>query len=841
MAEQKTTIPPPRTETVLQLSPCVNAVLQEVLPSDDPLDAPDFDAVDFINKLFPDEASLGPPDGGDLTQFLRKSRGKINQLEDDISRAVRDASSERTKTENSIVDAREAIQELFAKVKSIKEKANESEIMVKEICRDIKKLDYAKKNLTATITALKRLHMLGSAVDQLQHVTASNDSGRSSLKMSPASQYEQAALNLQAVDILFTHFDDYKHVPKVSELRDQVIKTRRQLEDNVFEAFANFHRTGPDVMDGVETVEALKYACRVVDVLGSNVKNRLCKWMCSIQLEPYRQMFSPGNDAASLALTERRFAWLKRQLKQYHERYGGIFPRQWNVPGKIAADFCKMTHEHLSRTLMGSIDAATLLPVLQLTVQFEDELAKYYSVPTVENASDYLPEAPQLEEDMTESERIKRKYALKRMRKEAAERDRRDRPHSLSLPAETKAQLEEEEKQRKEQEKINFNGMISDCFAPHTGKLIILERNNIREVIEQIEKSENWLPDSALVSSENRFAGSDEILVYVKKSLQRCSQLRVKQILFDVYKEYKRGFTEYCHLLNRKLLPEQQPFSKKSENGFTESQLLSCCFIVNTSEYMGETLPSLEASIQKLIADDFQESIDFSEEIGQFQNLINRAIQVTVSAIVAALAKPLTAMSKLPWATFESTGDRSDYVTELNNIFIHDVSIVSALLSKDYHTFFCSELARAFVPVFIESVYRCRRINELATQQLLLDAHTIKTILQAVPSMGLPDPNRRIPTSYTKFVTKEVSRVQNLLKVLTSNEPVQTFHLFFPQGHPDDLRSVLELKGWRKSEQQIALQDYAKLVDPQKLNNPMATAQSRTQDSNIMRKIFKFA
>ena len=33
---------------------------------------------------------------------------------------------------------------------------------MQEICRDIKKLDYAKKHLTATITALRRLGMLGA-------------------------------------------------------------------------------------------------------------------------------------------------------------------------------------------------------------------------------------------------------------------------------------------------------------------------------------------------------------------------------------------------------------------------------------------------------------------------------------------------------------------------------------------------------------------------------------------------------------------------------------------------------------------------------------------------------
>ena len=60
------------------------------------------------------------------------------------------------------------IQELFGKINEIRRKAEQSEVMVQEICRDIKKLDYAKKHLTYTITALRRLAMLINAVGKLQ-------------------------------------------------------------------------------------------------------------------------------------------------------------------------------------------------------------------------------------------------------------------------------------------------------------------------------------------------------------------------------------------------------------------------------------------------------------------------------------------------------------------------------------------------------------------------------------------------------------------------------------------------------------------------------------------------
>lgn len=64
------------------------------------------------------------------------------------------------------------IQELFGKINEIRRKAEQSEVMVQEICRDIKKLDYAKKHLTYTITALRRMAMLINAIGTSMPFTA---------------------------------------------------------------------------------------------------------------------------------------------------------------------------------------------------------------------------------------------------------------------------------------------------------------------------------------------------------------------------------------------------------------------------------------------------------------------------------------------------------------------------------------------------------------------------------------------------------------------------------------------------------------------------------------------
>ncbi|KAK3213098.1 hypothetical protein Dsin_017804 [Dipteronia sinensis] len=87
------------------------------------------------------------------------------------------------------------------KIREIKTKAEQSETMVHEICRDIKKLDFAKKRITTTITVLYRLKMLASG----------NGFKR---------QYKEAAAQLEAVNQC-NHFEAYRDIPKMTELREK--------------------------------------------------------------------------------------------------------------------------------------------------------------------------------------------------------------------------------------------------------------------------------------------------------------------------------------------------------------------------------------------------------------------------------------------------------------------------------------------------------------------------------------------------------------------------------------------------------------------------------------------
>lgn len=68
--------------------------------------------------------------------------------------------TENTTTHNTHIQTPNSVQaaiaDLLGRIEGITQRAAQSEAMVQEICRDIRQLDCAKRNLQTTITALKR-------------------------------------------------------------------------------------------------------------------------------------------------------------------------------------------------------------------------------------------------------------------------------------------------------------------------------------------------------------------------------------------------------------------------------------------------------------------------------------------------------------------------------------------------------------------------------------------------------------------------------------------------------------------------------------------------------------
>ncbi len=93
----------------------VEQALEECLPSEDPLDARDFDPVGFVNELFPDEASfarLGP--------YVTGLRAQVEELDGGIFDAVKTQSTQAHRAAGEIKEAKASIKQLQTKIKDIK-------------------------------------------------------------------------------------------------------------------------------------------------------------------------------------------------------------------------------------------------------------------------------------------------------------------------------------------------------------------------------------------------------------------------------------------------------------------------------------------------------------------------------------------------------------------------------------------------------------------------------------------------------------------------------------------------------------------------------------------------
>lgn len=155
-----------------------------------------FSATDVINGYFPDGASKCCTQGlANIYQthhfgFVEESLGQLDLVQAQLAKDEQDLQNEIAQLQEELrlqqdPGRMQLIQEmisvcleawicrmyirlifvvhqdLLGQMSLIREKATESEAIVRNITRDIQVLDYAKKNLILSMTTLKRLQMLG--------------------------------------------------------------------------------------------------------------------------------------------------------------------------------------------------------------------------------------------------------------------------------------------------------------------------------------------------------------------------------------------------------------------------------------------------------------------------------------------------------------------------------------------------------------------------------------------------------------------------------------------------------------------------------------------------------
>lgn len=782
--------------TVYTFPPNVQNVIEQVLPSTDPLDQSNFNVVDYINSLFPTEQSLS-----NIDDVVNNMELKIRNIDKEIRSVVRGQTNVGQDGRAALEDAQKVIKQLFVHIKDIKDKAEQSEEVVKEITRDIKQLDFAKRNLTASITALNHLHMLVEGVDTLKVLTQKK-------------QYGEIVLPLQAVMEVMQHFNSYMDIPQVKQLSDEVHQIHVELAQQITADFKQaFSGQNPKYFN------QLTEGCLVLSVLDPKVKKDLLTWFVGIQLQEYAHLFDENQDFAWLDKIDRRYMWIKKHLLDFESKFGTIFPQDWEVSERIAVQFCHVTREDLTKLMhkrRSEIDVKLLLYAIQRTSNFESLLTKRFSGITLENV------------------------------------DTTNKKHTTVDTTDNKVPgnpFEQNDQIQNEKSKPSpFSNLIGRCFEPYLNIYIESLDRNLADLMDKFISDSKTQPPGAkdfdgIEGPSSVLSSCADLFIFYKKCMLQCTQLSTGSIMLNLAETFQKYLREYALKILQNNLPKIgggagiatsmssirdfrdlstsgfiqnfQSFLKEGESTrFNKEEQSRICCILTTAEYCLETTQQLEEKLREKTDKCYSEKINLSQEQDIFHNVISNCIQLLVQDLESACESALTAMTKVQWSAIEVVGDQSNYVNTIVAHLRQTVPTIRDRLSscRKYFTQLCVKFASSFIVKLVQQLYKCKPLNTVGAEQLLLDVHMLKTALLDLPSTGY-QVQRKAPATYTKVVVKGMASAEMILKIVMSpiespKDFVKQCRVRLPDLQAPEFQKILDMKGLKKTEQVLLLEQF---------------------------------
>jgi len=503
-------------------------------------------------------------------------------------------------------------------------------------------------------------------------------------------------------------------------------------------------------------------AAECVEALGPTMKREVVTQFCLRILEGYKDIFQPPKEASGLETAERRFAWLKRTLREYEEKgYATNFPNSWRVPCGLCEHFCHVTRQHLVEILSTShhtVDPELMVRVLRKSIDFENELARKYPADAPLEDDDDNSCAGILGTQSMHSFGLKYPDVITGSEKASGSK-------ASSSGAKAGA--------GNDQFAPRFRGIISECFDAYLGTWVKHEERDLMKKLEEATApqadtmvdhgggGENDDDDDGGMEPRYIYKSAPELFHAMKGSMTKCAGFSTHDTLFDVFQAFRKIVAQYASRLSG-LLPligSRTPMDKAG--------IQAACCVIGTAEYCEETLPQLEELLLKLISSDFKDRVSFDAEQELLLGVMSRANEALVQSVSCSLDEAFGKMTRTNWAAFgQDVGDHSPYVGDILEKLPKQFGPVADHLSKIHYRIFCDKFVQSFVARFVAEIYKCRKISEQGAQQLLLDTALIKTTLLEVPVVA--GGVKQMQTAYSNYVLREMGRAETILKVLSS-------------------------------------------------------------------------
>ncbi|KYR00697.1 Vps53-like domain-containing protein [Tieghemostelium lacteum] len=795
--------------------------ISDIVPiQDTDFDRHDFDPILYINEHFSNEQSLNK-----LDHVMNKLKFKINKIDEEIIMAIRLQGSVNDKGREDLENSKKSILELLTKIKEIKSKSLKSEEMVTEICKDIKTLDFAKKNLTSAITTLRRLQMMVLGLDQMK-------------EMVEKKEYSRVAGLLEATDQISEAFKAYRDNPKIYILTKDLDSIKSKVKEQIYDEFKNYSS-----LVSTTDPERWKGGCYVINALGAEMKKDFFMWFCDTQLGTYD---ANNYDTYPLEQTDQRFGWLAKKLKQFSTDYGNVFPSEWDMEEQIAYKFCTSTKFALANLLKvkkekNEIDVAVMLKVLKKTLEFESRLYdkfqqlhnltkpdqnKNEDTPYIssehkdDNSDSDSEEEEQKDATLSPEESIRKRWQAREEKQKRKEIERNSSANSLqsmggehsdqgsnvsSSPSLNSQQAGSQSKPPPPPKTYErFRGIISSCFDQFMEMYIEQEDKLLADSLQTFMAKETWKLEDESSPKKVLTSSADLVFLFIK-IMNRCSSLSKNEPYFLLFQLFKKYLNNYAMILTNKVHTDVN-----RTHDVQEDKTLS--LIINTSEYFISTSHEMEGTFKKTIDEQYKELIDLKEITNEFSSIIAKSTKSIVSGVEAKIDPHLLYMTRLDWGSDVYVSDTLPSTAEIIGCINETFTLEAKWLSPAHYRYFCDLFAASFVLRLLQTIYKCTRISETSAQYLLLEVSTMKTTLLDLPNKCKDQRNHN---RYTKLVQKEFLKVENLLKVVGCQKEalIDTYKQLFPEPSDSEFKKIMDLKGMKSNDKTVLLDKYIQKAD----------------------------
>lgn len=685
----------------------------------------------YLNERFPTQSALM----SNLEEFSSKLSAAESRLDMQLATLMRMHCHDTTKTTAAITETDAAVESLRKELLVLMKSTSRAQENMENALKPAMPVYMALQNVSATLDALDAIVNLEETVRILEQVIRTSD-------LSILVHNKNNTIQVLDSSLSALNTDDTRKIRGVGPLRSRALVAREGLRASVLNAF-KLHSDAVSNMDSATTekhtvaVETLRSACQVAEMMGPEVKAEVIGAFVRRRRASLRAAFSTTERSVKvLSDTERRFAWVRRELRTHWAHLGGerinrgwgrVFPSEWFVAKRVADGLIAECRDVTAAALDSGAhhDVDTMIIALAKAKEFETELNRRFEIiPTMETN---LPSSTQSGVN--------------------------------SPPVSSQAQA-------------SFIGAISDCFGPWMDAFVSHEENQLGSTLSQLVRDETWqseydmnaekssgsnveklnntgkttstvsgattlgtrtqldkLDDPFLGGADRTAAvvlkSATELFLAIKKSMCTCASLDVRQPLFSLHRVFRKHLATYASVLVRHLpgvrgknvesttvsnIPLSSGSSSSSSDRATgefEMKIIKACAIINTAHYCAVTTEQLEERVRETIAVPFKTDVDLSAERERFGTVCARGIQAVVALTEENVDIHLRTISTRDWSQLSEVGDTSLYIDETGRKLTATVHAISRRLSKTHLRFLLEKLASAVIGRVRTHIYRC--------------------------------------------------------------------------------------------------------------------------------------